>query len=261
MKRQQLLVSVLGVALVILIYQLPRVVVENDQEAEVGSHSFEVTLEDRQAMSSLKSQLIAASGEKNSIFADSLAGYYLRYGKLDSAEWAVNEMLTRDSSLNAKFLAIETLYQLFERATGPEEADKRAKDLKPLLETAVLERPDDLSLKNKLAMAIISSEAPMVGVQMLREVLEVDPDNREALINLGLLSIRSGQYDRAVERFGKLMKLDTTDYEALLYLAVSWDELGEEGRATEAYRKVFNAANVDPALRQAAEDYLARQEE
>jgi len=261
MKRQQLLVSILGVVLVILIYQLPRVVVENDQEAEIGSHSFEVTREDRIAMSALKSQLMSASAEKNSIFADSLAGYYLKYGQFDSAEWVVDEMLTRDSSLSAKFLAIETLYQLFARAVSPEEADKRATELKPLLETAVSERPGDLSLKNKLAMTIISSEAPMVGVQMLREVLEADANNREALINLGLLSIRSGQYDRAVERFEKLLQIDTTDYEALLYLAVSWDEIGEERRATEAYMTVFKAANVDPALKKAAEDYLARQEE
>ncbi len=258
MNRQQLLVSVVGVVLVVLIYQLPRVVVENDEEADVADHTFEVTLEDRRAITSLNALLRTSSDEKISIFADSLAGYYLRYGKLDSAEWAVTEMLRRDSSLNAKVAAIETLYKLFERAADPADGESRALALKPLIEEALDQRPDDLGLKSKLAMTIISSEAPMVGVQMLREILEVDPNNREVLINLGLLAIRSGQYDRATERFETLLQLDSADYEALLYLAVSWEQQGQQGRATEAYTRILNAANVDPAIRRAAEEYLAR---
>ena len=190
-----------------------------------------------------------------------MAGYFLKYGKFDSAEWAVAEMLSRDSSLQTAFLAIETRYQLFERAVDPTDAADKATALRPLLDRAIAARPDDLSLKNKLAMTIMATEAPMVGVQMLREVLEADPENREALINLGLLSIRSGQYDRAAERFERLLQLDSMDYEALLYLAVSWEEQGEKGRAKEAYTRIFNAANVDPALRKAAEEYLAREEE
>ncbi|MEM9327527.1 MAG: tetratricopeptide repeat protein [Bacteroidota bacterium] len=258
MKKQQLLVSAIGLVLVVLIYQLPRVVVENDADAEVATHSFDVTPEDRRAISALTSAFTSSNDEKNSIFADSLAGYFLRYGKFDSAEWVVSELLERDSSLNTVLVAIKTLYKLFERSVDTEEAETKAMAIKPLLERAVSERPDDLSLKTKLAMTVMTTEAPMVGVQMLREVIAVDPNNREALINLGLLSIKSGQYDRAVERFEQLLALDTADYEALLYLGVSWDQKGEKGRAIEAYTQVFNAANVDPALKKAAEDYLAR---
>ena len=46
----------------------------------------------------------------------------------------------------------------------------------------------------------------MQGIMMLREVLEEDPKNELALFNMGMLSIQSGQYDKAVERLVELGK-------------------------------------------------------
>ena len=53
-------------------------------------------------------------------------------------------------------------------------------------------------------MTYLSAENPMQGITMLREVLAVDPKNELALLNMGMLSIQSGQYDRAVEPLARI---------------------------------------------------------
>lgn len=45
------------------------------------------------------------------------------------------------------------------------------------------------------------------GIFKLRDVLKQDPDNVRALYHMGLLSIESGQFDKAIERFEKLILL------------------------------------------------------
>lgn len=63
-------------------------------------------------------------------------------------------------------------------------------------------------VKTAEAVALVQGEDPMRGIMMLREVLQEDPDNVEAHWHLGLFSIQSGQYDKALERFKKVRELD-----------------------------------------------------
>ena len=69
---------------------------------------------------------------------------------------------------------------------------------------------------------------PMSGISLLREILAEDDTNRQAILNLGLLAIQSGQFERAKERFETLVSLDAADHEAKLYLAVSMMEINEQ---------------------------------
>ncbi len=261
MKKPQILLSVFGIILIAGLYQLPRVVVENDAEAAVEtveSHDFEVSASDAQAISSLKQLIATSEKEKSGNFADSLAKYFLKYGMFDSARQVTEVMLERDSSLNTKEKAVEILYRIFERAGSGEEASLQAVQLRPLIESLLEAKPDDLSLKNKLAMTLVTTEAPMSGIMVLREIVATDPTNREALINLGLLSIQSGQFDRAVGRFENLVALDSSDFESKLYLGISYLETGREDNAKQLFTEVANAESADPAVRQASREYLSR---
>jgi Flp pilus assembly protein TadD len=91
---------------------------------------------------------------------------------------------------------------------------------------------------------------------MLREVLDQNPDNREAIINLGLLSIRSGQFGRGVERFKDALRIDSTDHEAMLFLGVCYQELQQADSATYWFEKITVAEDADPAIQAAAVEYL-----
>lgn len=258
MKKPQILLSVFGILLITGLLQLPRVVVENDAETEVDTHDFAITADDARVISSLKELIDTSEKEKSSNFADSLAKYFLKYGLFDSATLVTEAMLKRDSSLSTKEKAVEIFYRIFERAGSGDEASLQAVKIRPMIESLLEAKPNDLSLKNKLAMTLVTTENPMSGIQVLREIVATDPENREALINLGLLSIQSGQFNRAVERFENLVSLDSLDFESKLYLGISYLETGRAEEARQLFTEVANAESVDPAVRQASREYLSR---
>jgi len=52
-----------------------------------------------------------------------------------------------------------------------------------------------------------SGEAPMSGVGLLKSVVQLDSNNRKALNYLGLFSMQSNQFDKAIVRFEHLVAL------------------------------------------------------
>lgn len=54
------------------------------------------------------------------------------------------------------------------------------------------------------AVALVNGENPMMGIQQLLAIVEEDPSNVEAHWHLGLFSVQSGQYPKALERFRKV---------------------------------------------------------
>ena len=93
------------------------------------------------------------------------------------------------------------------------------------------------------ALKLIESNNPMEGVFMLRKILEKEPKNKEALFNLGVLSIQSKQYDKAIERFNQLLIIDSLDKRAYLHLGISNFELGNEEEANFFFDKVLRSNN------------------
>ncbi|MDH5607995.1 MAG: tetratricopeptide repeat protein [Cyclobacteriaceae bacterium] len=245
-----------GLLSVFLLYRLPTVVVENETDSSVETHDFSISLEDGTAMASLKG-FLASDDSKNSFnFADSLAGYFLKYGFLDSAIAVSARYLEKDRSLEALKRAAAIRYTIFERSSTAEEAQTRAREAGALLTSLLEAEPENPSVKAQLAMTLVSSESPMAGITLLREVEASHPNHRETLINLGLLSIQSGQYDKGIERFTKLLTLDSVDYEAMLYLGICLHESGQKEEALLIYEKLSQAEGADPALKAAAKQYL-----
>ncbi len=84
--------------------------------------------------------------------------------------------------------------------------------------------PKNLDAKTGLGVCYVESaqftgQAPMRGIGILKQVVEEDPNNTNALMNLGYFALQSGQLDLAVERFEKVLEIDPTIHESLLYLA------------------------------------------
>lgn len=75
--------------------------------------------------------------------------------------------------------------------------------------------------KISTAVEIITSGkgAPMKGIALLKEVLEEDENNTEALYYLGVFSIQSGQYEKGIGRFESILKLEPSNQEARLLLS------------------------------------------
>ena len=89
------------------------------------------------------------------------------------------------------------------------------------------------------AMDLIRGENPMEGIFMLREILEKDPKNKEALYNLGVLSIQTAQYQNAVNRFNQIIAIDSSDKRAYLQLGFSNYYLGNYKTADSLFNIVM----------------------
>jgi len=256
MNKTQVVLSIFGVLIIILLYNLPRIVVNNESSENFDSHGFTISSDDAEAIQSLKSALKSGNSENSFNFADSLAGYFLKYGYLDSAEALIIRHMTKERSLLMLKKTAALQYAIYERSVGSKQTIDRANAARSTLTEILNEEPDNLTIKTMLAMTLVNTENPMAAIQLLREVLVSDPDNREATLNLGLLAIQSGQYDRAIERFAFLMTKDSLDYEVQLYLGVALMESGNKAEATKTFNKVANALDADPALKAAALEYL-----
>ena len=258
MKRPQLFLSIGAVFLIVILYQLPRVVVENDQVQEVNdptTHTLEIPDRIRSTISELRRLLNEEENpDKKATFAHTLAIQYLDYGILDSAVMLGDEIANWSEGPSER--AMDIYFKAFERSQNQDQAKENAEKSKAIIEQLLDKDPSDLRLKNKLAMTLVVSDNPMTGINMLREILAVDENNRQAILNLGLLAIQSGQFERAKERFEKLVSLDTGDSEARLYLAVSMIETGQREEADQLLKEILSSQDSIPAIKAMANEYL-----
>lgn len=107
--------------------------------------------------------------------------------------------------------------------------------------------PESLDAKTGLGVAYVSGTPnPMQGITMLLDVVKKDPKNVKANLNLGLFSIKSGQFDKAVNRFKTVIDTKPTP-EAWFYMASAYENLGQKGDAIAAYEEAKELA-ADPNL-------------
>lgn len=86
---------------------------------------------------------------------------------------------------------------------------------------------DNVELRMKLAEVYVDGPEPMKGIMLLREMTESLPEYSPAQMALGRLSLQTGQYDKAAERFQKVLSYEPMNTEALYFLALSKEGLGQ----------------------------------
>lgn len=116
-------------------------------------------------------------------------------------------------------------------------------------ESALAIDDKNLDARAGLGTAIVNGPAPMAGITMLLEVVNEDPDNLKANYNLGLFSMQSRQFDKAVDRFNTVLKQTPNNAEVWFYLATSYENIGLKADAINAFQKSKVLA-ADPSLTQ-----------
>ncbi|MDA0196766.1 MAG: tetratricopeptide repeat protein [Bacteroidetes bacterium] len=264
MGRQQLFVTFIGVLVVLVLYQLPKVVVDNksptlteDGNSEEPIHSIEISQVDQLLIDKLRLNLSESnSNVKNVTFADSLARLFLVYNEIDSASKYAELIATLDTDISGAEKAGDIYYLAF----GIMSDQNRAALAEPIRRyyQKVLDASSDRNdLKARIAMTYVTAENPMDGILRLRQLVEDDSTSSDAHFNLGLLSIQSAQYDRAIDRFKTVLNLDSANLEASFYLGVSYFENGQVSLAKQNFEKVRNESG-NQAMIEMVEDYLKR---
>lgn len=120
---------------------------------------------------------------------------------------------------------------------NPENEFMLVKRARVNLEKSLNLDPDNIATKINLAICLknINDVQPpsdagevMRPIMLLRDVVEKQPDNPDAIYYLGKLAIESGQYEKAIERFKKLVSLQPQNPENYLELSEIYRMMGNE---------------------------------
>ena len=100
--------------------------------------------------------------------------------------------------------------------------------------------PGNLPAKTSLGTAIVESSSmlgnqPMKGITLLREVIAKDSNNIDANLQLGLFSVTSQQFDKAIERFKRILRIDSTHIDMYVYLGDTYLTMGQKDKAIDSY--------------------------
>jgi len=94
----------------------------------------------------------------------------------------------------------------------------------------------NMDAKTGLGITIVNGMgAPMEGIAMLLKVVEKEPKNLKANMNLGLFAIKSGQFDKAIIRFSTIVNTIKATPDAYFYLGTAYENLGKNTAAIDAY--------------------------
>ncbi len=94
------------------------------------------------------------------------------------------------------------------------------------------------------------SDSPMQGILAIRQIAEKDPNNLYAQMILGLGGIRSGQFDKAIERFLIVVKKQPDNVEAVFHIAEAYDQKGDRANAIKWYKNAENMISVPDAKKE-----------
>lgn len=118
--------------------------------------------------------------------------------------------------------------------------------------------PDNYDAKTDLGVCYAEgSSSPMQGIMLLREVVQQNPKHLMAQYNLGVLSVKSGQLDKAVERFKKVLEIEPAFDDARFLLGKTYMQMGNKIEAKKEFEFLQKNAK-DLQLKQEVESLISQ---
>jgi tetratricopeptide (TPR) repeat protein len=275
MTKSQIILVTVSVAAVVLLFNLPKKALKegnketvsqsntgsspsasHDDTHESHDHAPELHEEEKTLLAKLTKALVNEGVLKKKVeLADSIAAKYRGNFMYDSASKYYDIQIQLKPNKSTLEKAADNYYEAFNFTTDEKRSTVYAEKAREIYEQLLKQYPEDLDLKSKMAMTFVASPNPMQGIMMLREVLAKDAKNELAIYNLGILSVQSGQYQKAVDRFIQLAKVNPTNTKAYFYLGVCYKELGDVVKAKFNFNKV-KQLEKDPSVIATVDGYL-----
>jgi len=238
------------------LYLAPQFKSESHSEPRAsGSFSFESAL--LQAKSALNTQdaAMVAGIEKeisahpeNLLLVDSMIHIWDSRKMPSIAAYYAEQKAVKDQNENSWEQAAYRYFDAFQSA--PDSAVRSTMVAKAIAsyEKILQLNPENLDAKTDLGLCYAEgTNQPMKGITLLREVIEKNPDHENAQFNLGILSVRSGQYDKAVERFSKVLALNPARTEMYFMIGKAYMMQGNKTKAAENFEK-FKKSSSDVTM-------------
>lgn len=203
-------------------------------------------LENSVVRGDVKEQQIRVYKQLASMWGDTLK--HPELGNFYNGEAAKLENSEKNLTFAARFFLNELLVS--DNAAMQNWLATNAKDL---FERAILLNGNNDSLKIGLGACYIFgniSDNPMQGILPIRQIVEKDSNNLYAQMILGLGGVKSGQYDKAAERFLFILKKQPDNLEAIFNLAELYDRKGDKVNAVKWYKASLEFIKVPEAVKE-----------
>jgi tetratricopeptide (TPR) repeat protein len=267
LRKPQLILILLGLLLFSVLYFFtPRFAAKTDTASTQIAENQTVTTEsilktaklalsENQKISllSIENQLIKAGNAKDSLKSlKALSKFWA-----DSAQklapylyFTYSAALLENSEKSLTFAAQLLVDNLLTPDAPPALQPWIAGNAKVLLEKALVINPKNDSAKINLGACYLFgnlSDNPMQGITKIKEVVDKDSTNSYGQFILALGGKKSGQYDKAIERFLTVLKIQPNHIEAMIHLAECYELTDQKAMAIEWYTKVSNNVNIPEA--------------
>ncbi|MFL2990384.1 MAG: tetratricopeptide repeat protein [Cytophagales bacterium] len=112
-----------------------------------------------------------------------------------------------------------------------------------VIDNSEVENSVNENLSIDRAIELVEGENPMEGIFMLRDIIEREPENVDALYYLGVLSLKTSQYEKASQRFNQIITIDSSDKRAYLQLGFSSYYLGKYKAADSLFNFIVESGD------------------
>ena len=158
--------------------------------------------------------------------------------------------LLENSEKSLTFAAQQIINNLITPDAPPALQPWMAGNAKVLLEKALEMNPNNDSATINLGACYLFgniSDNPMQGILKVKQVVDKNPQNAYGQFILALGGKKSGQYDKAIERFLIVAQVDPSNLEAMVHLAECYELTNKKEEAIQWYTKVRDLVNIPDA--------------
>ncbi len=199
-------------------------------------------------------QMAAEIRQKYATDANPLNAYrelgemFYKASVFDSSAYYFEQIAISNPGVENWLRAGDAYLQAFTLTLNAAKAEELAEKTRDSYSQALKIDPSNLHARTNTALTYVNSANPMRAISILREVLEQQPNYLPAIISLGKLSMQSGQYDKAVERFKEVLRIDKNNIDGKIGLAYSYIELGKAEDAGVLLNELLEE-NIDPVVK------------
>lgn len=192
-----------------------------------------------------KTELIKAKNWQDSLKA--LEQLVQETEKQNRPEWAgyYREIIANKEKVEIKYLdAASRYFEATKTVTDTALKKKIALRAISIYEKVLKINPNNVNASVDMAVCYTLTGNPMQGIFMLRDIADKNPTHVLAQHNLGILSMQTGQFEKAVKRFEKVLALKPENTaikeQALLYAGIAYMEMKKKNEAKIKFTELVN---------------------
>jgi Flp pilus assembly protein TadD len=219
---------------------------ERSRSIQAESTSMETLVEDAKAhiepgqsaeIADLEQRIAAATDDKQRIeLLKQLSGLWYRLGQLPVAAGLAQQVAEGENTDAAWSVAGASFYAALGAAQDPTLRKFCAERAVKAFESAASLSPENPEHRVNLALVYAENpppDNPMQAVMLLRDLESKHPDNPSVYNALGRLAIKTGQWDRAIQRLEKAWALDNKNPNTPCLLAQAYQGAGNNAKSNE----------------------------